>query len=132
MKSKKHRISPRRAGSIAALAATWIFSVAVLGSPAVERHADSSESPALVRMVEKTDRASSNSTGRHSFASIGSITVTGLAMAALALPFGLCNVSLLRRTMTLGSRVRHLATPTIQSNSERAPEAHDLLFQGTK
>lgn len=113
------------------MAATWILSFAVLGSPAVERRMDSPGN-GLTRTVEKTEGTPSSSSGLHSILGIGSMVVTGLAVAALVLPFGLSSVSLLRRTITLEARVRRLTTPRVKTKPEGDPESQDLLFQGTK
>ena len=60
-----------------------------------------------------------------------SLVMTGLAVAALVLPFGLSSISLLRRTITLESQVTHLARRTSAQLEEQAePDTQSLLLQG--
>lgn len=116
--------------SIAIVGATWVLSFAVLGSPSLEKPTGESG----VSAVLPADAALVNSaaaTQPTSMMAGCSLVMTGLAVAALVLPFGLSSISLLRRTTTLESRVTHLARRTSAQLEEQAePDTQSLLLQG--
>ena len=114
MKTKTYQITTLKKASIAILAATWVLSFAVLGGPVPQKQTDdgsvSLSGPLSASLTEGQFSQQARHDTRSAATRLGSIVgvssmmVTGLAVGALVIPFGLSSISLLRRNSTLESR----------------------------
>ena len=130
MKTKTYQFTTLKVASIATMAAIWVFSFAVLGGPVPEKQTDdgsvSAPGPVSITLSEEKPLQQARfvmplaATQPGSIVGICSMLMTGLAVAALVIPFGLCSISLLRRTSTLESRrFRGLAEPVSDQLEEQ-------------
>jgi hypothetical protein len=130
VKTKTYQFTTLKVASIAIMAAIGVFSFAVLGGPVPEKQTDagsvSAPGPVSITMSEEKPLQQARcatplaATQLGSIVGVCSMLVTGLAVAALVIPFGLCSISLLRRTSSLESgRVRCLAEPVSGHKQEQ-------------
>jgi hypothetical protein len=128
VKTKTYQITTLKKASIAILAATWVLSFAVLGGPVPQKQTDDGSVRPSGPLSTSLAEGQFSQQARHdapwsatqlgSIAGVCSMMVTGLAVGALVIPFGLSSISLLRRTSTLESRRVHCAAQRVSDQKE--------------